>query len=215
MNPVKHVPISTTKSDLWTTKSSHGPWHCERWFYHQQHPRLRYPLHILYTKTELFLLSWSFSDDGYPIPVDDSTHRLTFTKSPTDTATIQFSAVSNAYKTLGFNLCMNQDNHTQFKKLQDKSHNMANGTCGSSCNHCEAFLCYFAMYYPSISYVLPLTTFFEQQCTMISAKPNQLFLQKCGFALSTPRSIVYASCKSGGLAFWHLYTKQGIAHVEL
>ena len=43
--------------------------------------------------------------------------------------------------------------------------------------------------------------------------PNQLFLEKCGFASSTPRAIVYASCKSGGLGFRHLYTKQGIAHV--
>ena len=130
-----------------------------------------------------------------------------------ETKTIQFSPVSTAYKTLGFHLCMNQDNQTQFEKIRDKSHAMANGICGSSCNHRESFLCYFAVYYPSISYVLPLTTFSEKQCKVISAKPTQLFLQKCGFASSTPCAIVYASRKSGGLGFRHFYTKQGIAHV--
>ena len=43
--------------------------------------------------------------------------------------------------------------------------------------------------------------------------PNQLFLEKCGFASSTPRAIVYASRKSDGLGFQHLYAEQGIAHV--
>ena len=168
---------------------------------------------IEFTKTELFLLSWKFSHDGYPVPVDHSACSLTFIKSANETTSIDFSPVSKAYKTLGFHLCMNQDNSTQFKQLRDKSHEMANGICGSSCNHRDSFLCYFAVYYPSISYVLPLTTFSEQQCKAISAKPTQLFLQKCGFASSTPRAVVYASRKSGGLGFRHLYTEQGIAHV--
>ena len=90
---------------------------------------------------------------------------------------------------------------------------MANGINGSSCNYREAFLCYFAVFFPSISYVLPLTNFSIQECKAISAKPNQLFLQKGGSVSSTARALVYASRRSGGLGFRHLYTEQGIAHV--
>ena len=81
---------------------------------------------------------------------------------------------------------------------------MTNSICSTSCNHCEAFLCYFAVYCPSISYV---------QCKTISAKLNQLFLQKCGLASLTLCTIVYASHKFGCLDSCHLFTEHSIAHV--
>ena len=79
---------------------------------------LAWPAHCPWwcTKTELSLLSWSFNDVGYPVPVEHSSRSLTFQKSSIKTTTIQFSHVLDAYKTLGFYLCMNQDNHKQFEK---------------------------------------------------------------------------------------------------
>ena len=67
---------------------------------------------IEFTKTELYLLSWRFNSDGYPIPVDHSSKSLTFGKSSDSSATIHLSGVSDSYNTLGFHLCMDQSHET-------------------------------------------------------------------------------------------------------
>ena len=74
-------------------------------------------------------------------------------------------------------------------------------------------LTYHAVYILSNSYVLLLTYFSKKQCHKISSLPTKLFLQKCGFASTTRREIVFASRQSGGLGFRHLHTDQGIARI--
>ena len=168
---------------------------------------------IEFSKTEVYLLDWKFDSQGYAIPYCDATRTLSFQRSSGDTMSVPISSLSEPFKTLGYHLSMTQDNSKQFDVVKKRSHEIANAICGSSCNRREAFVTYFAVYNPSLAYVLPLTTFTKQQCKVISTKPTQLFLQKCGFVSTTARAIVYASRKSGGLGFRHLYTEQGIAHL--
>ena len=108
---------------------------------------------------------------------------------------------------------MNQSMTTQFDKLKEKSHHIANIIAGSSVDRRQAFLTYHAVYVPSISYVLLLMHFTKSECHKISSTPMRQFLQKCGFASTTRREIVFASRQSGGLGFRNLYFDQGIAHI--
>ena len=101
----------------------------------------------------------------------------------------------------------------QFSVLLTKSNRIANAISSSSVTHREAFLAYFSVFQPAVSYVLPLTTFTPAQCHRLQVKPTQLFLQKCGFVSNMHRSIVFAARQSGGLGFHHPYTEQGIAHL--
>ena len=102
----------------------------------------------------------------------------------------------------------------QFHDLIHKSHRIAHAIASSTVTRHEAFLTYFAVYQPSVSYVLSLSTFNTQQCHKLSSTPTSLFLQKCGFSSKMKRLVVFASRSSGGLGFRHLYTEQGIQHIN-
>ena len=101
----------------------------------------------------------------------------------------------------------------QFQVLLAKSHKLANAIAGSSVTRQEAYIAYFAIYQPSISYVLVLTSFNRKQCHRIQSKPTQIFLQKCGYSSMMHRAIVFGPRSLGGLGFRDTYTTQGTQHV--
>ena len=106
-----------------------------------------------------------------------------------------------------------QSMRDQFDVLLAKSHRLALAISGSSVNPREAFLAYFSVYQPAVSYVLPLTHFTPKQCHRLQVLPTQLFLSKCGFPSTMHRAIVFASRASGGLGFRHPRIEQGISQI--
>ena len=101
----------------------------------------------------------------------------------------------------------------QYTDLHAKAHRIAYAVSGSTVTRREAFLAYFSVFLPSISYVLPLTTFTKKQCHHIQSTPTQIFLQKAGFLATLCRHVVFGSRASGGLGFRNLYVEQGVLHI--
>ena len=166
-----------------------------------------------HSKTELFLLHWKFNDDG--IPYLSSSDNLSITLTSPDTNhqhTIHSSSPHTSYKLLGFHLSPSLSTDRQYNELLTKSHRIANAIAGSSVTRREAFLAYFAIYHPSISYFLVLTSLTQKQCHHIQSRPTMIFLQRCGLPSTMHRSIVYGPRRLGGLGFRDIYTTQGIAH---
>ena len=166
------------------------------------------------SKTELFLMYWKFNKNGTPylISTADSSISLQDPSSPTP-HTVIASNHNLAYKLLGFHLSPTLSMSVQYNQLYHKAHKIANAISGSSVTRRESYLSYFAIFLPSVSYVLPLTTFTLQQCQSIQRKPVNIFLQKSGFPSTMHRSIVYAPRSCGGLGFKHLFTVQGISQI--
>ena len=166
------------------------------------------------SKTQAQLLTWDFRPNGEPYPSDNRSHSITVSCPHTlATKTIGADSNSTSYKVLGFHISMDQNMDKQFEKLRNKAHRIANSIAGSSVDRRQALLTYHAVFIPSVSYVLPLTQFTKKQCHELGSVPTRLFLQKCGFASTTKREIVYASRQSGGLGFRDLRIDQGIAHI--
>ena len=151
---------------------------------------------------------------GYQYPSNNTNQSITIQNySRTWSTTITTDSSSSAYKVLGFYLTMDQNNDKQFDVHFDKCQRMSCAIAGSSLNHRETLIAYFAVYQPSISYVLNLSTFSRQQCNHLTVQPTRIFLQKCGFSSNTHRSIIYGARSSGGIGFRHEYIKQGIGHI--
>lgn len=165
-------------------------------------------------KTELYLLHWHFSSSGFPCLTSTQDNILTLTSSRSNQAfPVISSSPSSSFKLLGFHIAPDQNMETQFSVLRKKAHKIAYAVSGSSVTSREAFLAYFAIYCPALSYVLPLTTFNKKQCHRIHSTPTQIFLQKAGFASTMHRDIVFGARADGGLGFRNLFVEQGISHV--
>ena len=123
------------------------------------------------------------------------------------------SLTNKSFKTLGFYLAPDQNMDKQFKVLLLKTKHLATAISTSSVNHREAYLPYFAVFQPVVSYVLPLTIFSQSQCHLLQVESTQLFLQKCGFISNMHRSVVFGALQSGGLGFPHPFVEQGIADI--
>ena len=167
-----------------------------------------------FSKTELFLLNWKFNSNGNPYLSSDETHTISLS-SPMSNHCHSISTTSphDFYKLLGFHLSPSLSMLKQYQVLHSKSHRIANAIAGSTVTRREAYLAYFAVFQPAISYVLVLTSFTKKQCHHLQSKPTSIFLQKCGFSATTHRSIVYGPRCLGGLGFRDIHTTQGILHV--
>lgn len=165
-------------------------------------------------KTELYLLYWKFSSEGYPYLSTTGDHGITIT-SPTssDALQVRSSPPTSSFKLLGFHLAPDQNMRRQHSVLLAKAHRIAYAVSGSSVTSREAFLAYFSIYCPTISYVLPLTTFSKKECHQIQCIPTQIFLQKAGFPATMQRDIVFGARADGGLGFRSTYVEQGVQHV--
>ena len=131
------------------------------------------------SKTELFLLQWQFHENGSPYLSVSEQQPITISSSTHPTPhTIYSTSPHQSYKLLGFHLSPSLSMLKQFQVLLAKSHKLANAIAGSSVTRREAYIAYFAIYQPSIAYVLVLTSFTRNQCHHIQSKPTQIFLQK-------------------------------------
>ena len=159
-------------------------------------------------------MSWEFSKPGVPYLSNCSSQSITLHHPSTTTpSVIPITPNTQPFRCLGVYLRPDQSMQSQYEILHEKSHRLAHAIAGSTVSRREAFLMYFAVFQPSISYVLPLTTFTSKQCHSMSSLPTRLFLQKCGFCSTTHRSIVFGSRSSGGIGFRPLFQEQGIQHV--
>lgn len=165
-------------------------------------------------KTVAYLLSWKFRSDGHPFLSDVSHRSLTLYDPATNRMHhVPISSPHDAFKILGFHLSPSQQMYTQYTTLLSKAHRLALAIAGSSVTFREAFLAYFSVFLPAVSYVYPLTTFNTKQCHRLQVLPTRVFLSKCGFSSTMHRSIVFSPRSSGGLGFRHPRIEQGISQV--
>ena len=166
-----------------------------------------------FSKTELFLLQWNFNPNGTPYLSISNQHSITLISPMSKQQhTISSTSPHHHYKLLGFHISPSLSMHKQYQILHAKSHKIANAVAGSTATRREAYLAYFAIYQPAISYVLVLSSFTRKQYHHISSAPTAIFLQKCGFNSTMHCSIVFGPRRIGGLGFKNLYTTQGILH---
>ena len=167
-----------------------------------------------FSKTELFLMSWNFNEQGLPYLEDTSMSTISLQCPSTGNQhTISASSPLSSYKLLGFHLSPSQALHKQYKVLLERAHHIAYTISGSTVTRREAFLTYFSIFLPAVTYVLPLTHFSKKQCHKIQSKPTQIFLQKSGFPSTLCRDVVFGCRRSGGLGFRDLYVEQGVFHI--
>ena len=101
------------------------------------------------SKTTIHLLTWKFTSEGRPYPADNTDLSITLTCPHTkQSKTIHPDSNSELYKVLGFHIAMDQNMSTQYDKLLEKSHQIANFISGSSVDRKQALLTYHAVYIP-------------------------------------------------------------------
>jgi hypothetical protein len=75
----------------------------------------------------------------------------------------------------------------------------------------DAWIAYFAVYIPQMTYALCLTAHSAQQLRKLQSKALRATLNKLGFNRNTPHAVVFGPCIHAGLSMKDLPTEQGIA----
>jgi hypothetical protein len=118
------------------------------------------------------------------------------------------------YKLLGIQMAPADNQKGNIKMLKEKIEKMITLTKTANLPPAEMETCLHSIILPTLKYgqsamSIPKITILEIQKPLIN-----IILPKIGYNRHTPRALVYASKKYGGLAIPNLYTEQGIAQVK-
>jgi hypothetical protein len=124
----------------------------------------------------------------------------------------QLSAYES-HKTLGFHVNPAGTTKKQLAVSIEKSKQMARLVDRSFLDHQDAWTYYFAVYNPSIGYILPLSMFTKKECEKIQNPFISSIVSKCGFRRSTSLAIRWGPSKMGGYGFRHAYQEKGLGQL--
>ncbi|MEM7284523.1 MAG: hypothetical protein AAF438_23235, partial [Pseudomonadota bacterium] len=126
---------------------------------------------------------------------------------------IPHKSAYTAHKTLGHHKDPSGNQTGQYRALKEKIHEFRALLACSPLDRSEAWLLYYAVFLPSIGYVLPNCFFSKQQLERLQAPVMTSFFKACGFNSQTAHVILYGPTALGGAGFRPLFVEQGIGQV--
>jgi hypothetical protein len=165
------------------------------------------------TKCLYYVSVWRFDDEGRAsLTPKTLLPQLTLTSgdSPTRNSVRQFNySVTHEY--LGNHMAPSLQMTTAYHKLLLKSQQFARRLASSPLSKRDAWIAYFAVYLPSMTYTLTLTAHSPKKLRKVQSSAICATLNKLGFNRNTPRAVVFGPCLQAGLSLRDLATEQGIA----
>jgi len=123
--------------------------------------------------------------------------------------------VSEAFRTLGVYISPSGNQMQQIKILRRHTQQYYATVSTSTFTAEEAYLSYMTYLRPQITYPLPCSTLTQTQCRHIQAPALAAFLPKLHLNRHTPRAVIFAGPRYGGLSIPELYTDQGYGQLKL
>jgi hypothetical protein len=165
------------------------------------------------TKCTYHFTHYNFTASGAPFLSDTPKLNPITINMNNSAVTIKKLSPYTPHKTLGCYKSPSGNNN--YKALKQKSDVLGQAIWGSNCSPREVWTYYHAIYLPSISYSLQVSTLSRRQATAIQKKATHLILPMLGFNRYTPRPLVYGPIQYGGLGMRDLFAEQGIGQVQL
>ena len=171
------------------------------------------------SKCSFHNVRWGFTSKGssFPDPERDEEATITVRRQDDthDGTNIQQLEPTQSHKTLGHWKEPAGRQKDQREQLQRKSAKLATTAHNSPMTRKDAWVFYFAIFLPSITYPLA-NSFFERAVLERIVHPaTKRIAAKCGFARSTPSAVLYGPAGLGGAAFRQGYSEQGIGQLQL
>jgi len=162
-----------------------------------------------------YLMLWTFDAEGMASLTPSSdlpTMELSSGDSGTLTDINQYSCTT-AHRTLGNWVAPNLQMNTSILKLQSTAREYATRTSLSSLSKLDAWISYFAVFLPMMSYTLPVCHHSKKSLDRLQSAPTTSTLLKLGFNRHTAHAVVYGSVQFAGLGLRSLFIEQGIAQL--
>ena len=122
--------------------------------------------------------------------------------------------VDEAHTTLGVMQCPSGNMEPTMKALKKKTSLWASQMKAGHLKKAEMWLSLTSTIWKSLMYPLNATTLSKKQCEEIMAPVMTVGLNGLGINRYLPRTLVHGTTEKQGLELPHLYTLQGIAHLE-
>jgi hypothetical protein len=173
------------------------------------------------SKCFYYLLAWTFTNTGYPIPMTLAEMELEVAAvqlqefSKTVPANIKQQAPEIAHKTLGVWKSMIDDDTVHIKHLKQRSANMASTVLTSCSQPYQAEVSVRMIYSTAMGYSLPSVTRSEKITNKIQAKALESFVPALGYNRGFPRDILLGPYDFGSASIPHLYTESKIQLLEI
>jgi ribonuclease HI len=121
---------------------------------------------------------------------------------------IEFLSPDKPNKGLGYRLCPSGNQGPELEELVKKVTTVCNAVTSAHLSEKETRQALFQRLIPKISYPLHLTSFSRKECHSIDKIINKAFLPKSRLNRNTPRAIVHAPLRYGGMEVPDCYSLQ-------
>jgi hypothetical protein len=118
------------------------------------------------------------------------------------------------FRTLGVYLTPSGQYRTQVNILCGHTEDFKTQLMSSTLSQSEAYCCYMVYIRPKISYPLPCVSLTEQQCRYIQAPVLEAILPKLHLNRHSPRAVLFASPRYGGIGLAENYAGFGYGHLQ-
>ena len=169
-------------------------------------------------KCMFHLAHYSFACSGSPVlnyfDTDKTRVEVQESEDCADKVPVKYLSPSTARRTLGCYKSPSGSTQAALSALSKKAEarvtRLANSPLSPKC----ARRYYHAVFWPSVSYGLSVSALPENKLKKIQNRTSRKFLQKLGYAKTTPNVVLFGPQEYGGLGFHQWYDEQGAGQVE-
>jgi hypothetical protein len=165
------------------------------------------------TKFLYYVTFWTFDVEGQGslTPKDELLQLFLTNGNSAIPVPVEHYNFDVAHKYLGNQMAPNLQMKTAYAQLLTTSNQFARRLAASPLSKRDAWIAYFAVYIPQMTYTLCLTSHSAKKLRMLQSKAPRATLNKLGFNRNTPHAVVFGPCIRAGLSMRDLPTEQGIA----
>jgi hypothetical protein len=165
------------------------------------------------TKCLYYVSFWTFNDKGRAqlTPQSSLPHLLLTNGDDPIPMPVRHFNYDEAHKYLGNQMATNLQMTTAYTQLLHTSQQLARRLASSPLSCRDAWIAYFAVYLPAMTYTLTLTAHSATKLHKLQSSALRATLNKLGFNRNTPNAVVFGPCIRAGLSMHDLPTEQGIA----
>jgi hypothetical protein len=169
-------------------------------------------------KCLFYIMAWEFDEEGRASLKTESALpnplQLTSGAAPDLQSVTQYDS-TKAHRYLGDWISCSLQMTTALSVLQENASNYGRRVLTSPLSKRDAWIAYYAVFIPSISYTFPVTHHSDQRLRKLQSAPTRSTLSKIGFNRNTPHAVVFGPTLYNGLAMRDLPVEQGIAQLQI
>ena len=157
---------------------------------------------------------YRFDDQGLPVMVHDTQHRITISNAHNEEIPIREKNIFTPRKNLGHYKAPASRYIVQTAKILEKAHALSDAIAKCDISRTEAKLLYDSVFRPAVEYPIPQSFLSRKQLTTIEQKTLPQIFAKCGYMRNTSRKILFGPAPIGGGGFIPLYAVAGAGYVQ-